>query len=104
MNVGRSWYPLAMMWQESLADAEGVVKFNGDCSMNKENFHSSLETVPASVVCTFVLAPETEFFTPILWNYILYLFHLYLPHESSLKISRPTFARMEPSSRLYDSS
>lgn len=47
--MGRPGYPLTKMKQELLGDTEGGVKLKGGCSVNKGNFHSSLQTDSPSV-------------------------------------------------------
>lgn len=98
--VGKPGCPLTM--KQEVESLKGGVKLKGDCSMNKGNFHSTLETVCPSVsVLSFW--PLRHNFSQQHFKTISHIFFLSpcLPSENLRKPSRPSFARMEPKLRLH---
>lgn len=103
MNVGKPGCPLTM--KQELEYMKGGVKLKGDCSVNKGNFHSSLETVSPSV-SVLLFWPLRHNFTHQHFKTISHIFFASIPPQRKptktvSPQSSPAFSRMEPKLSLH---
>lgn len=75
---------------------EGGVKLKGNCSVNKGNFHFSLETVSFGVSILSFWPPKHNFSHQYLHTLFLTGFFVFVARVKIHKKSLPSFAGMEP--------